>query len=109
MKKAAIKPPIGLSPESAIWWSTILAEYQIEDPAGLLLLENLVRARDRMGEASRLIEQHGAVTTDRFGQLRPNPATILERDSRAAMQSALKALNLDLEPLRDSVGRPAGR
>jgi hypothetical protein len=62
-----------------------------------------------MEQASALIAEHGAVTVDRFGQLRPNPATTIERDSRAAMQSALKALNLDLEPLRDAAGRPPGR
>ena len=109
MKNATINPPAGLSPESAVWWAKILTEYAIDDPAGLLLLENAMRARDRMVEAAAIIAVHGVVTVDRFGQLRPNPATILERDSRAGMQAALKALNLDLEPLRDSAGRPAGR
>lgn len=109
MKKPSLKPPPGLTAESAAWWKTLLSEYSIEDAAGLLLLENAMRARDRMTQASDLIEKHGAVTVDRFGQLRPNPATTIERDSRAAMQSALKALNLDLEPLRDAAGRPPGR
>jgi phage terminase small subunit len=68
-----------------------------------------LQAFDRMHEARDLIAKHGAVTLDRFEQLRPNPATTIERDSRAAMLSALKALNLDIEPLRDGVGRPPGR
>jgi len=102
-------PPTGLSPKARAWWKKIIDEYAIEDAAGLLLLETALQAFDRMHDARALITKHGAVTLDRFDQLRPNPATTIERDSRAAMCSALKALNLDLEPLRDGVGRPAGR
>ena len=109
MKRSSPDRPIGLTPKSIAWWDALVDEYDISDAAGLLLLENAMRARDRMEQASALIAEHGAVTLDRFGQLRPNPATTIERDSRAAMQSALKALNLDLEPLRDTAGRPPGR
>lgn len=86
-----------------------MTEYNIDDPAGRLLLESAMEAFDRMHQASDLIAKHGAVTVDRFGQLRPNPACTIERDNRAAMHAALKALNLDLEPLRDAAGRPPGR
>lgn len=61
-----------------------------------------------MIEANALIKQHGIVIADRFGQLRPNPACTVERDSRSAMLSSLRALNLDLEPLA-GIGRPPGR
>ncbi|MFA6312510.1 MAG: P27 family phage terminase small subunit [Sterolibacterium sp.] len=109
MKKSTPKAPPSLSTAARAWWAKLLAEYQIEDGAGLLLLETALQAFDRMHQARALIEKHGAVTEDRFHQLRPNPATTIERDSRAAMLSALKALNLDLEPLRDAAGRPPGR
>lgn len=109
MKKTTPKVPPGLSAAAAAWWKKLLIEYEIADAAGLLLLETALQAFDRMHQARALIEKHGAVTVDRFGQLRPNPATTIERDSRAAMLSALKALNLDLEPLRDAAGRPPGR
>ena len=109
MKNAPIKPPARLSEESGIWWSKILSEYEINDPAGLLILETSLRARDRMVQASVLIDQHGAVTLDRFEQLRANPAVTMERDARAAMLASLRALNLDYEQLNGSVGRPAGR
>jgi phage terminase small subunit len=108
MKSLTPDAPVGLTPTSAAWWKTLVDDYDIIDSAGLLLLENAMRARDRMEQARALITEHGAVTVDRFGQLRSNPATTIERDSRAAMQSALKALNLDMEPLRDTVGRPPG-
>jgi hypothetical protein len=48
------------------------------------------------------------VSTDRFGQLRAHPAVAIERDARDQMLRALKLLNLDIEPLRGRVGRPAG-
>jgi hypothetical protein len=33
----------------------------------------------------------------------------VERDSRSAMLAALRQLGIDLEPLNDAPGRPAGR
>lgn len=109
MKISSPKPPTGLSLAAGKWWKKLLDEYGIDDAAGLLLLETALQAHDRMHQARDLIAKYGAVTSDRFGQLRPNPATTIERDSRAAMMAALKALNLDLEPLRDAAGRPPGR
>lgn len=109
MRKTAPKVPPGLSASAAAWWKKLLIEYEIADAAGLLLLETALQAFDRMHEARALIVKHGSVTIDRFGQLRANPASTVERDSRSAMLSALKALNLDLEPLRDAAGRPPGR
>ena len=107
MKKLPVKTP-NLSPAARAWRRKLLRGYTIEDPAGQLLLQTALEAMDRMNQARALIEKYGAVTEDRFHQLRPNPATTIERDSRAAMLAALKALNLDLEPLR-TAGRPAGR
>lgn len=109
MKKSTPKTPIGLSAAAGTWWQKLSSEYQLEDAAGLLLLETALQAFDRMHQARDLIAVHGAVMLDRFDQLRPNPATTIERDSRAAMLAALKALNLDVEPLRDAPGRPPGR
>ena len=77
-------------------------------PAGCYLRPRCRRST-ACAQAQALIAEHGAVTKDRWGQLRPNPACTIERDSRAAMLAALKALNLDLEPLRDKPGRPPGR
>src|SRR5690349_11714667 len=100
------KPPAGLSAEARTLWRSLTAEYLIEDRAGLLLLETAMRAHDRMQAAATLIAKHGVCVADRWGQLRSNPATMVERDSRAAMLSALKALHLDLEPVRATPGRP---
>lgn len=106
MKKS--DPPKGLSNEARTLWRRLRNDYAIEDAAGLHLLATALQAFDRMRDAQALIAKHGICTPDRFGQLRANPATTIERDSRAAMLASLKALNLDLEPLRDGIGRPPG-
>jgi len=101
-------PPKDLSTEAKRWWRALVADYDSVDEAGLLILQTAMEAHDRMGGAQAIIVEHGAVTQDRWGQLRPNPATTIERDSRAAMLAALKALNLDIEPAREKIGRPGG-
>jgi phage terminase small subunit len=108
LKNNAQKPPDGLSPAAKTWWTKLTNEYGIDDQAGLLILETAMRAMDRMSMAAGLVDQHGAVTVDKFGQLKANPACAVERDSRAAMMAALKSLNLDLEPL-GKPGRQPGR
>jgi len=109
LKNSEQKPPTGLSPAAKSWWKKLIAEYEIEDQAGLLILETAMRAMDRMSMASALVDQHGAVTVDKFGQLKANPACAVERDSRAAMMTALKNLNLDLEPIGKPGRAPGGR
>jgi hypothetical protein len=83
-------------------------EFAIRDEGGLLLLETAMRALDRAESARTLLERDGVVITDRWGQQKPHPAAAVERDARAGMLQALKALNLDVEPLRDRPGRPGG-
>lgn len=101
------KAPAHLSDEARRWWGAIMDEFQIDDRAGELLLLLAMESFDRMRAAQRSIEAEGAVTADRFGQLRPHPAVLIERDSRTALQRALKQLNLDVMP-PNPVGRPAG-
>lgn len=98
--------PQTLSTEAGSWWSRIVEEYGIEDQAGLLLLQTAMEAFDRMREAQAAIAREGAAVPDRFGQLKAHPLTTVERDSRNQMLSAVKQLNLDLEPLQESTGRP---
>lgn len=103
------KTPSGLSREAGAWWKKILAEYEIHDEAGRLILQTALEAFDRMRQAQSILTQEGPVVRDRFDQPKAHPMTVVERDSRAAMLGALKQLNLDLEPLNDKPGRPAGR
>ena len=101
-------PPAGLSREAKKWWREITDEYGISDSGGLLLLRTALEALDRMRQAQKAIKKDGATVLDRFEQRKPHPLLVIERDSRAAMIQALKALNLDVIPLHDRPGRPGG-
>lgn len=107
-KSAATKAPAHISRKAKEWWCKIVDEWVLDD-AGLLILQSGLEAFDRMKAAAALIEKYGIVAPDRFGQLKTNPAVLVERDSRAAMLAAFKQLHLDLEPLNDRSGRPSGK
>lgn len=85
-----------------------MKEYELGDAAGRLLLQTALEAFTRMRACQHAIALEGSQVADRFGQLRPHPLLAAERDARAQMLAALKALNLDIEPLRDRPGRPSG-
>ena len=95
-----------LSKEATTLFDSIASEYGISDPAGCHLLLTACEAMDRMRHCQQSILELGEVIADRYGQLKPHPLLSSERDSRAAMVSALKSLNLDLEPLKE-MGRPS--
>jgi P27 family predicted phage terminase small subunit len=87
-----------LSAEAREWYGKLRAEWGIEDQVGQLTLMVGMEAFDRMRQAQELIREHGQLVADRFGQLKPNPANTVERDSRAAMLAALRQLGIDEEP-----------
>jgi P27 family predicted phage terminase small subunit len=103
------RPPKALSREARAWWLKLQREYPLDDAAALFLLEVALTAFDRMRQAQRAIAEHGVTVVDRWGQIKTNPATTIERDSRAGMLQAFRDLRLDVEPLRDGPGRPPGR
>jgi P27 family predicted phage terminase small subunit len=101
--------PKGLSTEAKGWWNRLRKEFGIDDDAGLLLLQTSLEALDRMRECQAAVRRDGPTERNRFGEPRPHHLLVVERDARAQMLAALKALNLDVEPLRDGPGRPPGR
>lgn len=103
------RAPKALSREARQWWKRLVAEYGIDDQAGLLLLQTALEAFDRMRGAQAKIAEEGETVVDRFDQVKAHPLLSVERDARGQMLVALKQLNLDLEPLRDGLGRPPGR
>ena len=104
-----IKAPNHLSKEAKEMWKSIIKEYSIDDTAGLKILRVALESYDRSQSARKAIEKDGMLYKDRFGLPKPHPLFPIERDSRAAFLAGMKALNLDIEPLRDHAGRPAGR
>lgn len=101
-------PPEHLAAHGRQFYSDVASEYEITDAAGLALLTTAAECVDRMRAAQVAIAIHGEVTVDRYGGPKVNPACALEKDARNGFLAAVKALNLDLEPLRDRPGRPAG-
>jgi len=81
-------------------------EYGISDAGGELALEELMQAKITELAAEEILAREGFSCTDRFGQRRAHPVAAVARDARSQVLAALKALNLDLEPLRDAPGRP---
>jgi hypothetical protein len=100
-------PPAHLGEDGKVLWLGIQREYGIDDSAGLELLRQAAECADRIGSVRRQIDEHGEMLVIR-GVPRVNPLCAVERDQRAALVRCLRNLNLDLEPLRDRVGRPAG-
>ncbi len=103
-----LKPPKGLTPEARRWWREIQAEYSIRDSAGLLLLQTAAEQFMRMRAEEVVIDAEGSTIKDRFDQRKQHPAVLNAREARSAMLKCLRALNLDLEPIRDRIGRPGG-
>jgi P27 family predicted phage terminase small subunit len=97
-KRSAPPAPSNLSAEAKTWWKSIHEENEISDQSGLLLLQTSLEAFDLMRQAQAVIREHGVTILDRWGQIRANPAVAAARDARAAMLSALRQLNLDIEP-----------
>ena len=69
------------------------------------ILETGLEVLDKMREAELILEAEGLVCEDRFKQKKLHPAFIAWRDSKQLFLRSLKALNLDLEPVKE-VGRP---
>ncbi len=107
-EKKSTRPPKTLIPEAKRWWRKLVEEFEIEDEAGQLLLQTALEAFGTMRSAQNLIATEGLVVVDRFGQKKGHPAAVIERDARAQMLLALRNLNLDVEPLKGSTGRPTG-
>ena len=101
------QPPIdGLSDAALERWREINRDWFLELPQQMILAAAL-QSFDRMIQAKAIVDKEGLVVADRFGQPRPHPPALLERDARAAMERALKSLNLDTEPI-GVIGRPGG-
>ncbi len=100
--------PAHLSNEAARIYQELSTEYGIDDIAGLRILRVTCEAFDRAQAARAAIDAEGMTVVDKAGQTKPHPLLPIERDSRAAFLAGLKALNLDLEPVK-GIGRPPGR
>lgn len=96
------KPPPRLSPEAKRWWSEIMDGWKL-DPAALVILTTAAEAYDMELTALRDIRDRGQLVKGKA-----NPSIRIAKDAGLMKLRALRALNLDLEPLNNTSGRPAG-
>jgi len=104
---AMMKAPAHLGQDGRKLWLDLVSDFGITDAAGLVLVTTVAECLDQMRAAQLLISEHGVVLVGKTGDLRSNPASKVFSDSRAGMLSALRALNIDLEPAK-AVGHPIG-
>lgn len=86
----------------------IIDEYGIDDAGGLLYIRTFADAFTQELNAMDIVSKDGLTFQDRFGQIKSHPLCSVIRDARSQKLAALKALNLDIEPLKDRPGRPVG-
>lgn len=100
--------PEHFSQEAKDIWHGLIQEFGIRDVAGLKILKVACECYMRAQGCREIIEKDGPVVLDRFHKKKPHPLLAPERDAKNGFLAALKALNLDLEPV-GAVGRPPGQ
>ena len=74
----------------------LVADYGLDrEPHALETLRLACEALDRCDQARDLVAEHGVMLSDRFGQLKPNPAIAIERDARLGAVRCFRELSLD--------------
>ena len=83
----------------------ILRDYSITDDAGIAILDAAIEAFDLLHAAQAIVDKEGLTVNGDRGQTKAHPLLAVIRDQRSQFFMGLKALNLDLEPVK-SIGRP---
>ena len=94
-------PPAHLRPETADWWRSVLADYDLEEHH-VRLLHLACEAWDRCQQAREQIDRDGLTVTTADGGMKAHPAVAIERDTRLAFARLIRELDLD-------AGAPAER
>jgi P27 family predicted phage terminase small subunit len=97
-----LQPPAHLSEPMRAWWCRAVEQGALGERDRLVLTSGC-ESWDRANEARELIAEQGITLLDRFGQVKPNPAVTVERDSRASFVRIVSDLNLDQQALGVSV------
>ena len=95
------RAPGHLQPATRKWWSSVVADFELEDHH-LRLLLLACEAWDRCEQARVAIAEHGLTFIDAHGSPRARPEVGIERDSRIAFARLLRELGLDVLPPAES-------
>ena len=99
-------PPTHLTPESAQWWRSVLADYELEEHH-VRLLHLACEAWDRGQQAREEIDRDGLTIRTGDGGLKAHPAVAIERDARLAFARLVRELDLDAGAPSESRRPPA--
>jgi P27 family predicted phage terminase small subunit len=88
--------PADLSQAAAQLWDEVTSSYELEG-ADLSLLAEACKQLTRAHQAAAQVAEHGVCVTDRWGQLRDNPAVGIERQSVNQYRLLMRELGLDLD------------
>lgn len=92
--------PAGLSKSSRRLYDQTLERFDFE-PSDLALFVHALGALDRANQARTEINATGSLTVaNRFGEIRPHPLLVVERDCRAQYATILKQLGLEIPEAR---------
>ena len=90
-------PPAHLKPDTAKWWRSVHADYQLEQHhARLLTLA--AESWDRCQQARAAVDKDGITVTTGDGGIKAHPAIAIERDARLAFARLIRELDLDVDP-----------
>ena len=103
------RSPKGLGTAGRRLWTGIQREYSITDAGGIAHLMSACRAEDDLERLRNQVRREGDTITVTGKPPIAHPLLASIRGLETVKRQALRSLNLDLEPLRDRVGRPAGR
>jgi hypothetical protein len=94
-----IPPPAGLSTASRRLWAELVTDVAVVTdgrPAAssLVLIEEVLRARDRLAEIRETLATDGVTVVGSRGQTRPHPLLAIERQLVAEISNGLARLEL---------------
>jgi len=101
MDRTKKRAPQHLQPATRRWWSSVVADFELEDHH-IRLLTLAAESWDRCQQAREAIAEHGLTYVDGHGSPRARPEVGIERDSRIAFARLLRELGLDVQPPAES-------
>jgi phage terminase small subunit len=91
-----IVAPQHLTAPSKAIYRRVMEDFQLaKEPHAVRILVLALEASDRAEQARTAIAREGLLVNDRFGQARPHPAIMIERDARLAVARLFRELSLD--------------
>jgi hypothetical protein len=99
--------PAALRETGAALWRSVTSDYVLSDPGSVETLYQACCAADRAADCAAAVERDGITVRTPSG-LKEHPLVKVELTARSLTCRLLARLGLNLEPLRDGPGRPAG-